>query len=100
MKSKRKYTRSFKVKGKFYKNYCSKMRLTKKQLVLVKTIANNDGIKLSSLLTSGFNQTMIDCLVSKGALWIGYKDNVVSLSELRLKGFKLSDPSFKGLRVS
>lgn len=84
---------TMRIRGKFYKGYSMKMRLTANQLKLVKTVANSTYVYVYGLLKAGFNQSMIDCLVKKGAIWI---DNLgkVSICDLRLKGFKLTDASF------
>ena len=83
-----------KVGRKFYKGYCSKMRLTKNQIILAKTVVNNDNeLPLDTLLAMGFNKSMVDCLVKKSALWVS-RDGTVFANPLRMKGYKLIDPSF------
>jgi hypothetical protein len=83
-----------KVGRKYYKGYCSKMRLTKNQITLTKTVVNNDGISLDTLLAMGFNKSMVDCLIKKSALWMSRIDELVHSNPLRTKGYKLIDPSF------
>jgi hypothetical protein len=82
-----------KVGRKYYKGYCSKMRLTKNQLSLVVFIANNPDVKLSTLISEGFNESMVHCLVKKSAIWIARIEQTLNICELRLKGYKVPTPS-------
>jgi hypothetical protein len=84
---------NMRIGTKFYKGYSMKMRLTNNQLALVRLVANNQNIPVSTLLDMGFKQSMIDCLIKKEALWKTSKTDLLHISSLRLKGYKLIDPS-------
>lgn len=84
---------NMRVNGKYYKGYKMQMRLSKNQLALVKLVANNQNVPVSTLLEMGFEQTMIDCLIKKEALWKKSKTDLLHICSLRLKGYKLIDSS-------